>query len=192
MGATEVKSKPKVRSAELRSADSRGRLSPQKPFLLRSPPHMRAAAIFGLGCSPKDLKPFQSDPGVEWRMGTPSSADQADVILLFGGDGTIHRHLGQLVRLGLPVLLVPAGSGNDFARALGLRRVRDSLVAWRKFCAGAGNLRSIDLGVISAMENAGGGPAPFLFGGGSWARRRRCAARQSATTLVARARGILT
>jgi diacylglycerol kinase (ATP) len=121
---------------------------------------MRAAAIFGLGCSPKDLKPFQSDPGVEWRMGTPSSADQADVILLFGGDGTIHRHLGQLVRLGLPVLLVPAGSGNDFARALGLRRVRDSLVAWRKFCAGAGNLRSIDLGVISAMENAGGGPAP--------------------------------
>ena len=42
-------------------------------------------------------------------MGMPSSSDEADVILIFGGDGTIHRHLGQLVKLGLPVLVVPAG-----------------------------------------------------------------------------------
>ena len=121
---------------------------------------MRAAAILGLGCSAKNLKPFQSDPSVEWRMGMPASPDQADVILLFGGDGTIHRHLGQLVRLGLPVLVVPAGSGNDFAHSLGLGRVRDSLAAWRKFCAGEVNVRSIDLGVIAAVENAGGAPAP--------------------------------
>lgn len=90
----------------------------------------------------------------------PASGDEADVVLLFGGDGTVHRHLGQLVRLGLPVLVVPAGSGNDFARALGLRRVRDSRAAWRKFCGGAGNVRTIDLGVISAIEQAGGAPAP--------------------------------
>jgi len=93
-------------------------------------------------------------------MGMPASADQADIILLFGGDGTIHRHLSPLVNLGLPVLVVPAGSGNDFARALGLRRVRDSLAAWRKFCGGAGNLRSVDLGVIAPVESAGGAPAP--------------------------------
>src|SRR5208283_159652 len=102
---------------------------------------MRAAIILGLGCSLKDLKPFQSDQSaetIEWRMGMPSGGDQADVILLFGGDGTIHRHLGQLVTLGVPVLVVPAGSGNDFARAFGLRRVRDSLVAWKKFCGGTG------------------------------------------------------
>jgi diacylglycerol kinase (ATP) len=121
---------------------------------------MRAAAILGLGCSPTDLKPFQSDTRIEWRMGMPASGAQADVILLFGGDGTIHRHLGQLVRLGLPVLVVPAGSGNDFARALGLRRVRDSRTAWQKFCDGAGNMRTIDLGVISPPESASGTPAP--------------------------------
>src|SRR6266404_1803898 len=124
---------------------------------------MRASAILGLGCSSKDLKPFQDDRAgarIEWRMGMPGSGDEADVILLFGGDGTIHRHLGQLVRLGLPVLVVPAGSGNDFARALGLRRVRDALAAWRKFCGGAENLRSVDLGVISTGESAGGAPAP--------------------------------
>jgi diacylglycerol kinase (ATP) len=35
---------------------------------------------------------------------------------------------------------------------LGLRRVRDSLAAWKKFCGGAGNVRAIDLGVITPLE----------------------------------------
>ncbi|HTW57842.1 MAG TPA: diacylglycerol kinase family protein [Terriglobales bacterium] len=117
---------------------------------------MRAAVILGLGCSPKNLKPFQTDRNIEWRMGMPSAGDAADVILLFGGDGTVHRHLGALVRLALPVMVVPVGSGNDFARALGLRRVRDSLAAWQKFCAGAGNVQAIDLGVVTPLESADG------------------------------------
>jgi diacylglycerol kinase (ATP) len=116
---------------------------------------MRAAAILGLGCSARDLKPFPTENGVEWRMGMPG-AGEADVILLFGGDGTIHRHLGQLLKLEVPVLVVPAGSGNDFACSLGLRRVRDSLAAWRKFCAGEKNQRAIDLGNISSPDCAGG------------------------------------
>jgi diacylglycerol kinase (ATP) len=117
---------------------------------------MRAAAIFGLGCSPQNLKPFQNNESqqIDWRIGMPASSDQADAILLFGGDGTIHRHLGQLVKLGLPVLVVPAGSGNDFARALGLRSVRDALAAWQLYCAQKSNVRSIDLGVITPLETA--------------------------------------
>jgi diacylglycerol kinase (ATP) len=125
---------------------------------------MRAAAILGLGCSAKDLKPFQAGTNFDWRIGMPAVADQADIILLFGGDGTIHRHLRQLVTLGLPVLVVPAGSGNDFARALGLRRVRDSLGAWRRFCSGQGNVRAIDLGIITPLTVAGGAPAPHESG----------------------------
>lgn len=116
---------------------------------------MRAAAILGLGCSAKNLAPFQGEPNIEWRMGMPAAGDAADVILLFGGDGTIHRHLGQLVKLGLPVLVVPVGSGNDFARALGMRSVRDSLESWRKFCGGSGNVRTIDLGAISGGSAEG-------------------------------------
>jgi hypothetical protein len=96
---------------------------------------MRAAAIFGLGCSPKNLKPFQTDETTDWRVAVPSATDQVDIILLFGGDGTIHRQLSQLVKLKLPVLIVPVGSGNDFAPALGIRGVRDSLAAWRRFCS---------------------------------------------------------
>jgi diacylglycerol kinase (ATP) len=129
---------------------------------------MRAAAILGLGCSAKNLVPFQTDAAargiIDWRLGMPAAADQVDVILLFGGDGTVHRHLSQLVKLGLPVLVVPAGSGNDFARALGLSRVRDSLAAWRRFCADQKNLRTIDLGVVLPLgADASGAPAPHYF-----------------------------
>jgi diacylglycerol kinase (ATP) len=121
---------------------------------------MRAAAILGLGCSPKNLKPFQAAPKIDWRIGLPAASDQADVVLLFGGDGTIHRHLSRLVKLAFPVLVVPSGSGNDFARALGLRGVRDSLAAWQRFRAVRDNLRAIDLGLINPLEDAGGAPAP--------------------------------
>ena len=120
---------------------------------------MRAAAIFGLGCSPKNLKAFQTDETIDWRVGVPSATDQLDIILLFGGDGTMHRQLSQLVKLKLPVLIVPVGSGNDFARALGIRGVRDSLAAWQRFCGEQNNVRAIDLGVITpvSLEDAGMG-----------------------------------
>ena len=89
--------------------------------------------------------------------GLPASTSAADAILILGGDGTVHRHLAQLHALQLPVLVVPCGSGNDFARALKLRRVRDSVDAWRRFCSSQDNVRQIDLGVISRpdTENAG-------------------------------------
>lgn len=103
----------------------------------------------------RDLKPFQDVQHTEWQIGLPASAADMDALLIFGGDGTLHRHLTALVRLGLPVLVVPAGSGNDFARALGLRQVQDSLEAWRKFTSGLTNVRTIDLGVITPTSAGG-------------------------------------
>jgi diacylglycerol kinase (ATP) len=88
-------------------------------------------------------------------MGLPASSAEADAVLIFGGDGTIHRHLAQLVELRLPLLVVPCGSGNDFARALTLDSIQDSLAAWRKFSGGGRNVRTIDLGVISSQEPSG-------------------------------------
>jgi diacylglycerol kinase (ATP) len=109
---------------------------------------MRAAVIFGLGTSPSDLKPFQAGSTAEWLQGLPASSSDADAVLIFGGDGTIHRHLPALVRLQLPVLIVPAGSGNDFARALNLRSMKDSLRVWRDFESGKVQAQPVDLGVI--------------------------------------------
>ena len=128
-------------------------------FVLTSAAKMRAAAILGLSASEKDLRPFQKESDVTWATGVPASSTEADAILIFGGDGTVHRHLAQLVKLQLPVLVVPCGSGNDFARALNLRSRRDALAAWRQFVSGRGITRQIDLGVITPSD-AGGAPAP--------------------------------
>jgi diacylglycerol kinase (ATP) len=116
---------------------------------------MRAAAIFGPNASEKNLRPFQGTPDTTWHIGLPAPR-QADAILIFGGDGTVHRYLPDLVMLQTPVLVVPCGSGNDFARALGLRNPRNALAAWKRFASGDGNVRPIDLGIIAALSE----PAP--------------------------------
>src|SRR5215470_8026862 len=116
---------------------------------------MHAAAILGPGKVQKYLEQFQQTGHAEWTVNLPGELHQADAVLLFGGDGTIHRHLPALVKLQLPVLVVPCGSGNDFARALGLRKIGDSLAAWRKFARERSNWRSIDLGVITQADPRG-------------------------------------
>jgi diacylglycerol kinase (ATP) len=132
---------------------------------------MRATVILGLHSSPKDLQPFARISDAAWQTGLPANSTDADAVLVFGGDGTVHRHLPQLVKLQLPVLVVPHGSGNDFARALSLRRTSDALAAWRQFTSrqqpgevpvgentgeypDGKNVRRIDLGVISALCSA--------------------------------------
>ncbi len=112
---------------------------------------MHALAILGPAASPRDLQPFHL-PGVELRSeGSPSAAD---AVLVLGGDGTLHHQLPHLARTGIPLLVVPRGSGNDFARALGLRSPQDSLTAWQRVCSGAGNQRDVDLGLIRCSPAA--------------------------------------
>lgn len=85
----------------------------------------------------------------------PAPDDGVNIVLIFGGDGTLHRHLAQLVKLAAPVLVVPAGSGNDFASSLGLRRIPDSLEAWEMFRSGVKIARPIDLGTITPLDTSG-------------------------------------
>jgi diacylglycerol kinase (ATP) len=117
---------------------------------------MHLAAILGPGDLVKPLAAFhkqtRQQPNSQWT----SLIEQADVIVLFGGDGTLHHHLSTLVDLDVPVLVVPCGSGNDFARAIGLRTVQDSILAWHKFSGGEANVRTIDLGIIHHTTPAEG------------------------------------
>lgn len=50
------------------------------------------------------------------------SSESAQLLVLAGGDGTIHRGLNRMVALGVdrPVGLIPLGTGNDLARGLGI------------------------------------------------------------------------
>ena len=120
---------------------------------------MRAAAILGLGDVSNPLASFQREGGVRWT----SLIEQADAVAIFGGDGTIHRHLSTLVDLNVPVLVVPCGSGNDFARALGLRKVKQSLTAWKQFVERGNNVREIDLGVIHKTAGEASAPREHYF-----------------------------
>ena len=117
---------------------------------------MRAAAILGPGNVARAMIAFQRATGVQWT----SLIEQADVAVIFGGDGTVHRHLASLVDLDIPLLVVPCGSGNDFARALGICGVRDSIRAMRDFSE-HGHVRAVDLGVI--RPEAAGDPAPRKY-----------------------------
>ena len=116
---------------------------------------MRVSVILGPASDEKDLQPFKEVENVSWQNGIPKEKRDADVIFLLGGDGTIHHHLPKLMELQLPVLIVPRGSGNDFARALNLHGSKSSLAAWKKFVSGAGNVQLVDVGVIKADGSPG-------------------------------------
>lgn len=127
---------------------------------------MRAVAILGPRASSKELKDFIS---AQCRVAPVSETyplESADAALVFGGDGTVHRHLRALSRSRVPVLMVPHGSGNDFARALGLGTRSNAFAAWNRFCVGAGNLREIDLGVIRPLADSRRDPVLFCCIGG--------------------------
>lgn len=120
---------------------------------------MRAAAILGPGNVSTAFFEFQRDTNVRWT----SLIEQADVVIIFGGDGTIHHQLTTLLDLDVPLLVVPCGSGNDFARALGLLKLKDSIDACRKFAEEAANVRTIDLGMISGLSEKATGSLSRYF-----------------------------
>ena len=124
------------------------------------PARVRAVAILGPDVSPQYLALF-AGPACQiigHKRGEPVPA--ADAAIVLGGDGTIHHYLRDLSRLKIPVLMVPRGSGNDFARALGLRTQDDALAAWKRFLA-SGDSREIDLGMITPLGAVSTSPVLF-------------------------------
>jgi diacylglycerol kinase (ATP) len=78
------------------------------------------------------------------RISADVVASGADAVALVGGDGTIHLGAQVLANSGMPFGVIPAGTGNDFARSIGVPlkdpvRATDLIVA--------GNTRSVDLAV---------------------------------------------
>jgi diacylglycerol kinase (ATP) len=110
---------------------------------------MIAAALLHPDVSPQVVDRFRCS-GADIRIqNSLENSASLSAALIFGGDGTVHRHLPLLHCLNVPFLVVPAGSGNDFGKSLGISNEGTALRAWKQFCAGGNNnLREIDLGVI--------------------------------------------
>lgn len=71
-----------------------------------------------------------------------------EAALIFGGDGTVHHYLATLMEKKIPLLVVPIGSGNDFAHAIGIDDPDGALAAWDRYLAAGFNAHAIDLGEI--------------------------------------------
>lgn len=59
-----------------------------------------------------------------WNEETKETTDAFPLLMVIGGDGTLHQVINEFYRLNydLPVSYIPGGSGNDFARGIGLSR----------------------------------------------------------------------
>jgi diacylglycerol kinase (ATP) len=119
---------------------------------------LKVAAIYGPRATPGNARPFQEMVSAKW---TNAITDDLDAVLIFGGDGTIHRYLPQLSELKIPLLTVPNGSGNDFASGLGIHSEDDALSAFHKFADNDPNVRAIDLGCITPLGPGVPSPQPL-------------------------------
>jgi diacylglycerol kinase family enzyme len=122
---------------------------------------VRAVAIFGPNASESELRPFQSAEMKIPAAESLSAAGEVEAGLVFGGDGTVHRHLAAFVERKTPMLVVPHGSGNDFAVALGLRTAADALAAWKKFAGEGDNVRPVDVGRITPLGEPSARPTYY-------------------------------
>src|SRR5690606_15493079 len=60
------------------------------------------------------------DPSVALDEVRTALAVGADAVVALGGDGTVHLALQAVAGTGVPLGIVPCGTGNDGARSLGL------------------------------------------------------------------------
>ena len=74
-----------------------------------------------------------------------------DAVVVAGGDGTVSLAVQELAGTGIPLGIVPAGTGNDFAGALGLRAL-DVAAAAELIAAGA--TRTIDLARVTRADGS--------------------------------------
>lgn len=127
---------------------------------------MPAIAILGPDVSPESLALFSSPDCqlIGRKRGEPLL--HADAAIIFGGDGTVHHYLYELSRAKIPLLVVPRGSGNDFARALGIRSDRDALAAWERFLR-MPTPREIELGIVAPLGDMSLSPRLFCNVGGA-------------------------
>ncbi|WP_017604878.1 diacylglycerol/lipid kinase family protein [Nocardiopsis alkaliphila] len=70
------------------------------------------------------------------RLARLAVSDRPDALVAVGGDGLVHQALQGVVGSGVPLAVVPAGSGNDVARAFGapkasVPRLAQALLAGR-------------------------------------------------------------
>lgn len=86
------------------------------------------------------------------QLAREAAAAGYDAVVAVGGDGMLHLVLQAVAGTGTPLGLVPAGSGNDFARLLGIA-AHDPVSA--ADIVAAGHVRTVDAGRVGERWYAG-------------------------------------
>lgn len=97
---------------------------------------------------------FTSGPGHAALLAGEAAEHNQDMIIIIGGDGTVHEAVNGLAGSRIPIGIIPAGTGNDLAKTLGIPRdICKALSIIKK-----GVRRSIDLGRVDGriFINMGG------------------------------------
>lgn len=72
----------------------------------------------------------------------------ADLVLIFGGDGTVHECINGLMKINEDnrpkVVILPGGTCNDFARSLNIRSVKEAITAIQ-----ANHSKKLDMGQVN-------------------------------------------
>ena len=99
--------------------------------------------LSGIG---KDYKLYESSsPGGIEEKTKEAVMDGVNSVILAGGDGSLSEAVGELVNRNVELLLLPCGTGNDFARAL--RLPKDPIEALK--AQFAGKQKKIDCGMVN-------------------------------------------
>jgi len=119
-----------------------GRLRRRAPALRRAVAERAPAAVWA------------QPESVEEALGLIRSLPRGSRVLAFGGDGTVNRWLPALLEGGHTLGLVPLGSGNDLARALGVFGL-----PWAEAleCALTSSASPMDVGVVELSGSSSEG-----------------------------------
>jgi diacylglycerol kinase family enzyme len=98
--------------------------------------YVREELLVGLQGVGHDVQVCVDD--VERAGAAPYLAEPGDAVLVAGGDGTVRRVAMRFIGRGVPIAILPLGTANNIARALGLpldpaqviRRL-DSMIPWK-------------------------------------------------------------
>ena len=105
--------------------------------------HSRAAVLSGLASRGDRVRAIQGRSAEDAeRLLAEAMADGLDVLVAVGGDGTVHQALQHVVGTRTALGIVPLGTGNDFATALGIPDDLDQAID----TLGRAESRQIDLG----------------------------------------------
>jgi diacylglycerol kinase (ATP) len=95
----------------------------------------------------------------DWKKGL-RDRDKTDLVVAAGGDGTVTRVALELAGADIPLAILPLGTANNIARALGLVGSAEEICALWK----AAEPQPLDIGIVSAswdemrfVESVGGG-----------------------------------